>query len=366
MITFCIVDDIDSYANDYIKATIKNIADFTISNLLVKGYKVITGKDEDILLKSVDTEYAVVMSPGTEYINGYAFFKALEKLLQKDFFVAGHVLDRTMYDAYYELHHQCFVVNMAHYKRLQCPTVGVLEKDVSHTQVCPTRSVDNYHDDYTPTFVLPGLQDQEYKHKCHGWNLLRLGFENKLPVLVFDESIRNNKKHYYPESEKDYYKHKEAIEYKNYYCKYEFVHTENTEWDTGITSTYKQLVLPASGTLYLDTITSGRVVFYDYNEKALAYWRENCPRKDNVKYVFVHTNLLDELSIVNYLDPNLKTLINLSNIFSYEGTAAQYCLKHRLLAQENLLARLKKEIKNIDINFTQKADSKILDIASWH
>lgn len=366
MITFCIVDDINTYANDYIKATIKNIADFTISNLLVKGYKVITGKDEDELLKSVDTEYAVVMSPGTEYINGYAFFEALEQLVQKDFFVAGHVLDRTSYEAYYELHHQCYVVNMTHYKLLQRPTVGAFEKSTLHTQVEPARSLENWHDDYTPKFVMPGTQKRTYSHKCHGWNLLRLAFENKLPVIVFDENIRNNKKHYYPESERDYYKHKEAIEYKNYYCKYEFVHTENTEWDTGVTGTYEQLVVPASGTLYLNTVDTGRVIFYDYNEKALDYWKEHCPRKEGVEYLFVHTDLLNELSIVDYLEPNLRTLINLSNIFSYEGTAAQYSLKHRLLAQENLVARLKSTVKKIDINFTQKANPKILDIASWH
>ena len=366
MITFCIVDDIDNYANEYIKTTIKNIADFTVSNLLVKGYKVITGKDEDELLRSVTTDYAVVMSPGTEYINGFAFFEALEELVKKDFFIAGHILDRTMYDAYYEVHHQCYVLNMAHFKRLQSPTVGFKELHVSHTQTEPARSLDNIHDNYTPTFVMPGTRKVRYANRCHGWNLLRLAFENNLPVIVFDDSIRNNKKHYYPESEKDYYWKKEAIEYKSYYCKYEHVHTENTEWTTGITDKYEQLVLPASGTLYLDLVDKGKVIFYDYNEKALKYWQENCPRKEGIEYVFVHTDLLNELSIVNYLDPNLKTLVNLSNIFSYEGTVAQNSLKHRLLAQENLVARLNLKVKNLYINFTQKANAKILDIASWH
>ena len=357
-ITFCIVDDIDTYANSEIKTTIRNICDFTISNLYTKGYATLVGTSADELLKQVTTDYAVVMSPGTEYINGDAFFKALEKLTSKDFFVAGHVLDRTMHDAYYELHHQCFVVNMAHYKRLQCPTVGVLEKDVSHTQVRPARSVSNYHDDYTPTFVLPGLQKQEYKHKCHGWNLLRLGFENKLPVLVFDEDIRNNKRHYYPESEQDFYKQKEYIDYKLKYCEEEFVHTDNTEWSNyGIKKGYTQLLLPASGSLYLDCIDTGRVVFYDYNQRALDYWKENVPRNEGVEYVFVHTNLLEELSIVDYLDPNLKTLVNLSNIFCYEGTAAKYSLKHRMLAEENLVTVLRKKVKNIDINFTLRANT---------
>jgi len=357
MITFCIVDDISTYANSDIQTTIQNICDFTISNLHTKGYKAIIGKDEDALLRSVDTDYAVVMSPGTEYINGTAFFDALEQLVTQDFFIAGHVLDRTMYDAYYELHHQCYVVNMRLYKRLQSPTVGILEKHVSHIQVEPVRSLDNVHDDYTPIFVVPGTRKVGYANRCHGWNLLRLAFENNLPVLVFEDNIRNNKKHYYPENEQDFYKHKEYIEHKLDYCATEFVHTDNTEWTTGVSGSYEQLVLPASGTLYLDLLDTGRVVFYDYNQRALDYWKDNVPRKDGVEYVFVRTNLLEELSIVDCLDPNLKTLVNLSNIFCYEGTAAKYSLNHRMLAQENLVSVLNRSIKKVSINFTLKANA---------
>ena len=354
-ITFCIVDDIDTYANSDIQTTIRNICDFTISNLYTKGYKVIIGKDEDVLLRSIDTDYAIVMSPGTEYINGTVFFDALEQLVQQDFFIAGHILDRTMYDAYYELHHQCYVINMVYYKRLQSPTVGVLEKHVSHTQLEPIRSTDNIHDEYTPTFVMPGTRRIGYANRCHGWNLLRLAFENNLPVLVFDDTIRNNKKHYYPESEQDFYKHKEYIEHKLDYCATEFVHTENTEWSRGVSGTYQQLVLPASGTLYLDLLDTGRVVFYDYNQRALDYWAENIKRKDDVEYVFVHTNLLEELSIVDYLDPKLKTFVNLSNIFCYEGTAAKYSLKHRMLAEGNLVSVLRRDLQSVKINFTLRA-----------
>jgi len=357
-IAFCIIDDIDSYANEEIQTTINNICDFTISNLQTKGYDVFVNKNTDNVLKEVcQYDYAVVMSPGTEYINGSAFFTALEELVTKDFFIAGHVLDRTMYDAYYELHHQCYVVNMEYYKRLQCPTVGVLEKHVSHTQTEPIRSLENWHDDYTPKSVTTGTRKVGYANRCHGWNVLRLAFENNFPVIVFNESIRNNKKHYYPESEQDYYIHAEYIEHKFNYCKEEYVHIDNTEWTTGINETYQQLVLPASGTLYLDLVDQGRVIFYDYNQRALDYWQENCPRKDGVEYVFVYTDLLNELSIVDHIDPNLKTLVNLSNIFCYEGTAAKYSLKHRLLAQENLVSVLKREIKNIRINFSLKANA---------
>jgi hypothetical protein len=357
-IIFCIVDDISTYANSEIQNTIKNILDFTVSNLYIKGYDVIVDKDEDALLQRARSyDFAVVMSPGTEYINGYDFFIALENLITQDFFLAGHILDRTAQNAYYELHHQCYVINMTYYNLLDCPLVGKLEIGNSHIQIEPLRSTENWHDDYTPTFIVPGKIQRSYLHRCHGWNLIRIALEQSYAILVFNDSIRNNKKHYYPESEKDFYKHKEYIDKKIKYCEEEFIHIENTEWTTGIIEKYNQIVVPASGTLYLNLIENGRIVFYDYNKRALDYWKENCIRKDTIEYVFVYTDLLNEISLVDYLDPNLKTLVNLSNIFCYEGTSAKYSLKHRLWAQENLVHKLNATIKNIDINFTMKADA---------
>lgn len=355
-IVFCIVDDIELYATDEIKSTIRNILDFTISNLYTKGYKILIGKSEDDLLKQVTTDYAVVMSPGTEYINGFAFFESLDLLLKQDFFVAGHILDRSKCDAYYELHHQCYVINMKYYRQLGNPIIGQLELNSPHNQIKPIRSDINWHDDYTPISITPGTSSIKYSNRCHGWNVLSLALQNRLPIIVFDQNIRNNKRHYYPESEQDFYKHKEYIDYKFNYCKEEFIHVDNTEWSTDITETYEQVVLPASGTLYLDLIEKGRVIFYDYNRRALEYWKENCPRKENISYHFVHTDLLNDISLVNHLDPNLKTLINLSNIFCYEGTVAKYSRQHRATAEKNLISALNKHVKDIDINFTLRAN----------
>ena len=141
------------------------------------------------------------------------------------------------------------------------------------------------------------------------------------------------------------------------FCKNEFVHTDNTEWSTGITEKYQQIVIPASGTLYLDLIEEGTVILFDYNQRALDYWEEKLTKKEKIKYKFINTNLLNETNLVDYLDPNLKTLINLSNIFCYEGTVAQYSLQHRLTAQNNLVESLEDKIKDITINFTMKANS---------
>jgi len=356
-VVFCIVDDISTYANQEIKTTIRNILDFTISNLYIKGYNVLVGIDEDHLLSNtVGYDYAVVMSPGTEYTNGLNFFNSLDDLLTKDFFLAGHILDRSKYDAYYELHHQCYVVNLKYYRQLNQPIIGKLEYNNLHSQIEPYRSVENFHDDYTPKFVSTGSVTKAYNNRCHGWNVLSLAFEHNLPVIVFDESMRNNKKHYYPESEYDFYKHKEYIEYKLNFCKNEFVHLDNTETSNGITEQYNQVVIPASGYLYVNLIDNGNIIFYDYNQQALDYYNKNCIRRENINYKFIKTDLLNDVTLVNHLDPNLKTLVNLSNIFCYEGTAAKYSLQHRLAAQRKLVAALKAKVKDIDINFTMKAD----------
>lgn len=367
-IVFCIVDDIKTYATTEIQTTIKNIADFTIANLLTKEYEVFVGVDEDKLLqRAADSfDYAVVMSPGTEFINGFSFFEALDKFVKQDFFIAGHILDRSYYDAYYELHHQCYVINLNYYNLLDRPLVGVLEKNIVHTQIEPIRSNDNWHDDYTPKFLYKGTAFRKYNNKCHGWNLIKSAFEHNLPVIVFDETIRHNKKHYYPESEIDFYKESEYIEYKFNYCKNEFVMTNNTEWSTGIDDTYNQIVIPASGTLYLDLISQGTVIFYDYNQKSLDYWRDRCPRKEGIEYKFVKTDLLNDLDLITHINADLKTLVNLSNIFSYEGTVAKYSIYQRLAAQTRLVNALNNTVKDITINFTMKADENILSIATWH
>ena len=366
-ISFVIHDDTKTYANDDIRNTIINLADYTASNLMTKGYVVkITDDIDDVLQSQRIYDYCVVISPGTEFINGTAFFDALDELVKTDFFIAGHILDRTMHNAYYELHRQCYVINMKHWMKAGMPKIGSQERDMPHTLLEPIRSEDNYHDDYTPMSVSKGTEKKTYNDLQHGWQILNKAFEKNLPIVVFNEAIRNSKKHYYPESEKDYYEHVKYIDEKFNYCQEEFVHTDNTEWSTGDHGEYQQVVIPASGTLYSDLVNEGTVIFYDYNQKALDYWSENCPRKANVNYKFVKTNLLEDLNLLDHIDHKLKTFVNLSNVFSYEGTVAKYSLRKRISAQDKLVSTLEKHIDDVKLNFTQKADRRILLKASWH
>ena len=363
-IVFCFVDNTHIYSNAWTRELIKNQSDLSITNIISKGYSVIQGQDEDTLLKYVATDYkyAIVFATGTEFINGSSFFNELNNLIKTDFFIAGHVLDRG--DAYYELHHQCYVVNLDYYKKFNQPSIGKQCLGRKHKQWSPWRSTDNYHDDYTPKWVSVGDEIKEYNHQCHGWNILSIGFENDLPILVFDDNIRNSKKHFYPENQFEFLKHSVWLYARYNYCATDFVHTSNTDWSNGSLSKVRQVFTPASGTWWIDHIDTDspvNVVIYDYNQKALDYWQSNTPQLPNVHYEFVKVDLLTDTIDLSMFDPNLATLINLSNIFAYEATAPFYSLEYRLNKENATITTIKEALPNAVISFSARACTGFVD-----
>lgn len=150
---------------------------------------------EDMCLQSASAyDYAIVYRDGHKFIDRDLFVAEINK---DNFFIMGHILDREYIGAYYELHIQCYVINLNTYRKLGCPSIGQQEFHASHTQLQPNRSDENYHDDYTPWWVTPGQQLKQYKHKPHGWNILSIAFNNNLPVIVFNSALRKAKKFNY-------------------------------------------------------------------------------------------------------------------------------------------------------------------------
>lgn len=360
------VDRINSYDPD-IRPLIKNQADLVLSNIYNKGYKILQWTDEDVLLKAAaktPSDYALVFSTGTEFTNGSKFFDNLEKLIESDFFIAGHVLDRK--DAYYELHHQCYLINLKYYRQLEQPEIGQQRFGNGHWRYKPDRSLQNYHDDYTPLWISHAESDlKEYHHKCHGWNILSIAFDHQLPILVFDESIRNNKIYFYPDSPQDFHKQLSWAYHRLDFCKNQFVHTGATE-TIDVHGKYQQIITPASSDWYVDHIQEhGKVIYYDYNQQSLDYWMANRPNIDTVEFEFVRCDLLGQTDFLDKINPNLKTFVNLSNIFNYEGTAFFYSQSYREYKQEKLVEKIKDRIKDVDIFFSMPA--RLFDtIPTWH
>jgi hypothetical protein len=364
-IAFCFVDNIRTYQSD-IREFMKNQADGTLANIYNKGWTVYQWIDEDALLRHASDnghKWAVVFSTGTEFINGTAFFDAILELTKQEFFVAGHVLDRK--DAYYELHHQCYVVNLEKYKEYGYPEVGQQELGAVHTQEMPMRSEQNFHDDYTPVVVVCGFDKKQYNHKCHGWNILSKAFEID-QVQVFGQDIRNNKRHFYPESPSDFYKQLSWAYHRVNYCQTEFIHTSNTETIHLPIKQYDQLVTPASGVWYGSYLTdNATVIIYDYNQKSLDYWKEHVPAIQNVNYQFVLCDLLGQDNLADYIQPIANTLVNLSNIFNYEGTNFFYSLKYRKYKEAELLTAIENVCPTAEIYFSLEAN--LFDtVPTWH
>jgi len=338
-IAYCIIDNTADYKDGYTVELMKNISDYTISNLYGEGYDVFVSLNEDAVLSHVANlgyQQAVVFSTGTEFINGANFFKEIEKICESDFFIYGHILDRQ--EAYYELHHQCYLINLEKYNILGQPLVGFQELGSHHTQITPIRTIENLHDDYTPLSISSGSSRSVYKHKMHGHNLISKGLIQGYQIVAFSEHVRQYKKYYYPENPTEFLNQISWAYARYNYCMTEFVHTSHTEI-FNINDTYDQLVITASGVELLKYLNpDATVIMYDYNQKSLDYYRDIIHWK-NIEFVKI-----DLMGISNFdrliKFPEKKTLVNISNIFCYEGTAMFCSLKYRLHMENMLLSKL--------------------------
>jgi len=366
-IAFCFVDNTRNYQSN-IRELMKNQADGTLANIYNKGWTVYQWIDEDVLIRHASNKghkWAVVFSTGTEFINGTAFFDAVLTLIKQDFFIAGHILDRK--DAYYELHHQCYIINLEKYKEFNYPQIGKQELGSKHAQSIPCRSTQNYHDDYTPVVVTGGDDSKEYNHKCHGWNILSTAFNAGQEVSVFTSDIRNNKKHFYPESPVDFNKQLGWAYHRLNHCQTEFVHTSNTEVTHLPIKLYDQVVTPASGVWFGSYLTAdATVIMYDYNQASLDYWKEHAPAIMNITYKFVLCDLLGDDNLAEHILPNVpNTLVHLSNIFNYEGTTFFYSMEYRKYKEAELLIAIEQVCPTAEVYFNLEA-SIFETVPTWH
>ena len=202
-IVFCIVDTISQYKNHWIQEIVKNSIDSEISMLSGQGFDIVAGNNENELLSACvgKYDYAVVCCSGIIWADDKRFFDLLNAEIAQGFFLLGHILDKK--EAYYELHPQCYVLNLNMYDYLNQPIIGDKELYTSHEKIEPIRSVENFHDDYTPIWVTPGRDVKTYDHKCHGWNIINIALSNNLPVKSFNIDLRNSKRYFYPDDQQD-------------------------------------------------------------------------------------------------------------------------------------------------------------------
>ena len=425
-IVYIFLDRISQCQTKWTAEIVRNLSDYVLSKILSHGFNVIQGLDEDAMLREAAKDYthAVVLTTGTEFINGDDFFHEVEKEVYggKEFFIWGHIPDRD--DGYYELHEQCYIINLNTYKDLGCPVVGKFEYYSPHTQIAPRRSEENIHDDYTPIWVVYGDTEKQYKHKWHGWNILSVAFANKKFVKPFADRFRKNKRYYYPNYEPAFIKACTYLYGKNAVAAQTLFYPYNTELvaDTNVATPLQQLVIQASGLQFVDYLTTygyteNTVVrFVDYNLFALEcmyaitqYWdgehymdfvnghintrygfvqasqkpnwitltgREqqvdpavwNDIRK-TVKFEFRHEDLVlnKGLDVKEWLDNVPNTIVHLSHIFNYDPVAPFVPLRHRVYNENLLLEKIKQFNPNASIVVVDRvADLYKDNVPTWH
>jgi hypothetical protein len=235
-------------------------------------------------------QYCVIQSAGCT-LRSFDYDKEIRHFIKENNFgVAGHILSKP--GKWLELHPQFFIVNVSAWKEVGCPEFGDW---YPNEQLLPVveRSVENFHDDYTPLWVKYSNKQSMQSEAGRGWNLLKAMFLNNWPVITLSEKLRFNKFYYYPEHETD--KFENSIETLTPY--------EGQNWNQSkIISDVKLIkdqiwlfnsetmsitnkgkfdlvVNTASGFKLFDIFKNkklnegGRVIVYDFNVKSLRWYR---------------------------------------------------------------------------------------------
>lgn len=425
-IVYIFLDRISQCQTKWTAELMRNMSDYVLSKILGHGFNIIQGLDEDAMLQEAAKEYthAVVLSTGTEFINGDEFFHEVEKEVYsgKEFFIWGHIPDRD--DGYYELHEQCYIINLKTYKELGCPVIGKFEYYSAHTQIAPRRSEENIHDDYTPIWVTSGDTERQYKHKWHGWNILSIAFANNKFVKPFANRFRKNKRYYYPNYEPAFLNACTYLYGKNQIATQTLFYPYNTETvvDSQVQGPLKQLIIQASGLQFIDYLVkygydkNTVVRFVDFNLFALdcmsaitqgwsgenymefinryvdlRYGFVGASQKKNwltltgqeqiidsniwndirqtVKFEFRHEDLVlnKGLEVKEWLDELPNTIVHLSHIFNYDPSSPFVPLRHRIYNENLLLEKIKKHNPLACIVLvTRIADLYKDNMPTWH
>lgn len=210
-----------------------------------------------------------------------------------NYLCAAHILDWTNKDRWYELHHQFVMINISVWNDIGRPKFG---EWTDHKKELPVieRSVENFHDDYTPLWIKDSGERRVQRYSHPGWNFIDQGLRCGCDIINWNELIRSKRTFYYPETDAELFwecikekkidpgitnfNQKRFLEFITHgvqdqiwlYNSEEMTIDHNNE-------KYDIVALPASGFKYLDVFKSnilnegGKLIIYDFNPKALQW-----------------------------------------------------------------------------------------------
>jgi hypothetical protein len=198
------VDISDRIKNATALAFSRNITEYWTQELSNYNLKITCKNTHDDVLawaSDVGLDYVIVANIGNNLSKRYNFIQELPEWLDgnKNFTIVGHVLDKG--EKYYELHHQFFMVNIKWWEQAGKPLIGKEEFNNWET-IEPTRSPENWHDEYTPHWIGAGTNTKSYSAKRFGWNIIDVALKHG-KIDSFNEKQRDCKYYLYPEVSND-------------------------------------------------------------------------------------------------------------------------------------------------------------------
>jgi len=276
-----------------------------------------------------------------------------------DFYLVAFTLDwePEKGKGWIECHHQMVFVNVHTWKHVGCPTFGNWE---TVTEPLPnySRSIENFHDKYTPYWIKGEPGTAIKTRTSQGWGFIKAGLENGLTIDNFSKEMRECRLYIYPETnssglfqsitdknierltnpnQKNWIKSLEKSE--NNIPIWVF-NSENYNFDKKVNC--KTYFGPAAGFKYLDiliNVDQCKFVFYDYNQLSLD-WLEHIKNTWDGK---------DIISFLNNQEDKFKSK------FKYvHGTIEDNAnLLYQQFGGETKFTELWQRFKNSDAKFIQ-------------
>jgi hypothetical protein len=418
-IVCCIHDLTDTYTSGWAKEISINLSDYMIHRFDLHEFDIYIGNDEqELLTVAANNNYthAVIIAAGTYLGLSDKIFTAIETLCEKEFFIAGHILDRNTRG--WELHHQFYVVHLPEYLELDCPPIdnGSFFVRADHTIIAPLRSEESLYDDpEVPVWIRPGSTEVTYTHKLHGWDIIDLALRNNKVLIDLGEEIRNNKKYVYYEYDHVFVREISSVYYNQFFCNNYFSswNSDGIQDHISIDKPVEQYVTVGIGLnwvknlIKLNYTKDATVIFTDINYNCLRFmkalvtewdgenyaefyrsqiefeinnsyvsdinslirqtdsqWQEfrltfdNWPEVwQNVKqlnYKFVPIDYTSEYKF-DFFESGKSTFLNFSDLFNHSPYMHTLSLKYRVAAENRLFNKLKEKDPDAWVLLTSRA-----------
>jgi len=248
--------------------------------------------DDALINNHEKYEHILFMAAGVRIYDSSIIFDIENEILNNpNYMAAGHILEWK--DNWYELHHQFVLVNTKNWVNAGKPLYGGWEGK-NDDLVVIERSVENFHDDYTPLWIKNTGHIENRFHQKQGWNFINESLKNGFDIINWNQTIRNKRTYYYPESDSDKFLDclkSQTVDNGLNVNQVKLLQSPNSImnqiWllnseDMNLTHYYKDtkfdtISLPAGGFKFLDVVKNnylnegGKIIIYDFNNKSLEW-----------------------------------------------------------------------------------------------